>query len=254
MEHAFSIWNEIQEAKQNKCDLSVVWLDLANAYGSVPHLLTEQAMEFFWIPEQVRMMVRKYYDMFKMRFTTGSCTTDWQRLEVGIAAGCMISVILVVLVMEMLLKSCRCEGAEIATPLWSFMDDIILSARGEEVTRRILERLDELIAWSRMKFKAKKSRSATLRKGVKREVRYFIGGQPIPTVKEKPVKSLGRLYQKSLSDRNQGQQIQQSAEAGLKAIDKTLLPGKFKCWCLQFVLYPRLLWPMLIYDLALSRV
>ena len=73
-------------------------------------------------------------------------------------------------------------------------------------------------------------------------------------VKEIPVKSLGRLYQKSLSYRNQGQQIQQSAEAGLKAIDKTSLPGKFKCWCLQFVLYPRLLWPMLIYDLALSRV
>ena len=80
-----------------------------------------------------------------------------------------------------------------------------------------------------MKFKAKKSRSATLRKGVQREVRYFIGGQPIPTVKEKPVKSLGRLYQKSLSDRNHGQLIQQSAEAGLKAIDKTSLPGKFKC-------------------------
>ena len=160
---------------------------------------------------------------------TGSFTTDWQRLEVGIAAGCTISVILFVLVMEMLRKSCRCEGAEIATPLQSFMDDITLLVRGEGVTRRILERLDELIAWSRMKFKAKKSRSATLRKGVQREVRYFIGGQPIPTVKEKPVKSLGRLYQKSLSDRNHGQLIQQSAEAGLKAIDKTSLPGKFKC-------------------------
>ena len=254
VEHAFSIWNAIKEAKDNKHDLSVVWLDLANAYGSVPHVLIDQAMEFFWIPEPVRMMVRKYYDLFKMRFTTGSFTTDWQRLEVGIAAGCTISVILFVLVMEMLLKACECEGAKMLTPLRSFMDNITVLSKCEDATRRILHRLDELIAWSRMRFKAKKSRSATLKRGIQKEVRFFIGGEPIPTVREKPVKSLGRLYQKSLSDRSQGKQIQQTAESGMKAIDNTSLPGKFKCWCLQFVLYARLLWPMMIYDLALTRI
>ena len=31
------IWDVIQDAKSNKMDLSVVWLDLANAYDSVPH-------------------------------------------------------------------------------------------------------------------------------------------------------------------------------------------------------------------------
>ena len=68
------------------------------------------------------------------------------------------------------------------------------------------------------------------------------------------MKSLGRLYGKSLSDRSQGREIQETAESGMKAIDNTSLPGKFKCWCLQFVLYARLLWPMMIYDLALSRI
>ena len=37
IEHAFSIWDKIQEVKEKKEDLSVIWLDLANAYGSVPH-------------------------------------------------------------------------------------------------------------------------------------------------------------------------------------------------------------------------
>ena len=254
VEHAFSIWDAIQDAKKYKKDLSVVWLDLANAYGSVPHVLIEQAMEFFWIPEPVRAMVRMYYDKFKMRYTTGSFTTEWQRLEVGIAAGCTISVILFVLVMEMILKACKCDGAEVTTPLRSFMDDITALVRGESVTRKMLERLDKLIAWSRMKFKAKKSRSLTFRKGVQKEARFFIGGEPIPTVKEKPVKSLGRLYQKALSDREQGREVQKTVEDGLEAIDKTSLPGNFKCWCLQFVLYPRVLWPMMMYDLAISRI
>ena len=254
VEHAFSIWDAIQDAKVNKKDLSVIWLDLANAYGSVPHVLIEEAMEFFWIPEQVRAMVRKYYDLFKMRFTTGAFTTEWQRLEVGIAAGCTISVILFVLVMEMILKACKTDGAEMSTPLRSFMDDITALVRGEGITREMLGRLDELIKWSRMKFKAKKSRSVSFKKGVQKEIRFFIGGEPIPTVKEKPVKSLGRMYQKALSDRGQGKEVQKTVENGLKVIDKTLLPGKFKCWCLQFVLYPRVVWPMMMYDIAISRI
>ena len=63
----------------------------------------------------------------KIRFTTGPFTTNWQRLEVGIAGGCTISVILFVLVMEMLLKACECGGTKMLTPLRSFMDDIIPS-------------------------------------------------------------------------------------------------------------------------------
>ena len=32
------------------------------------------------------------------------------------------------------------------------------------------------------------------------------------------------------------------------------MPGKYKVWCLQFALYPRLGWPLMIYEVALSRV
>lgn len=39
IEHSSVIWDQIQLAKREKSDLHVVWLDLANAYGSVPHKL-----------------------------------------------------------------------------------------------------------------------------------------------------------------------------------------------------------------------
>ncbi|KAL9974728.1 hypothetical protein ACROYT_G011807 [Oculina patagonica] len=48
-------------------------------------------MENFWFPEPVKAMLMQYYNNFQMRFTTDGFTTDWQRLEVGIAAGCTIS-------------------------------------------------------------------------------------------------------------------------------------------------------------------
>ena len=44
------------------------------------------------------------------------------------------------------------------------------------------------------------------------------------------------------------------ATEGLKNIDKSKLPAKFKVWCLQFGFYPRLMWPLIMYEVALSRV
>ena len=90
--------------------MSVVWLDLANAYGSVPHALIEFAMEFFHIPVKFRNYVMQYYNTFKMRFTTSEYTTSWQDLQVGIPMGCTISPILFVMAMEVITKGARNYG------------------------------------------------------------------------------------------------------------------------------------------------
>ena len=76
VEHCSMIWNTIQVAKAKKRDLSVMWLDLANAYGSVPHKLIKFSMDFFHIPTKIQRMLMSYYDNFSMRFTTSDYTTD----------------------------------------------------------------------------------------------------------------------------------------------------------------------------------
>ena len=103
----------------------MVWLDLANAYGSVPHELLMKAMDFFYIPKKIKTVMKNYYDNFRMRFTTENFTTDWHRLEIGIAAGCTISVIWFILVMEMILRSVDCseDTARVKSPKKAFMDD-----------------------------------------------------------------------------------------------------------------------------------
>ena len=229
IEHAYTIWDAIKQAKKDKLDLNVVWLELANAYGSVPHKLLAKAMEFFYVPEPVIGLMMQYYDCFKMRFSTRNFSTEWHRLEVGIAQGCTISVIWFVLVMEMLLRSAECseEEAGVQAPKKAFMDDVTLLTREAEVMTRVLGRLDELVAWSRMRFKAKKSRSLTFRKGVQKQVRFQIAGEPMPTVKEQPVKSLGRWYKGSLSDKSQGVEIAEKAEECLRQIQRSKLPIKF---------------------------
>ena len=83
IEHAAMIWDEIHVAKREKKDLSVVWLDLANAFGSVPHRFLDYTIKHFWIPDVVRLLMMSHYNMFVMRFTVDTFTTakardrDW---------------------------------------------------------------------------------------------------------------------------------------------------------------------------------
>ncbi|CAC5371101.1 unnamed protein product [Mytilus coruscus] len=54
VEHTSVLSQLIHEAKTGKKNLAVVWLDLANAYGSVPHKLIDMAMDHYHIPEHIR--------------------------------------------------------------------------------------------------------------------------------------------------------------------------------------------------------
>ena len=49
-------------------------------------------------------------------------------------------------------------------------------------------------------------------------------------------------------------EIKGKLEEGMKAIDDCGLPGKLKLWCLQFGLMPSLMWPLTVYEVAMSHV
>ena len=176
--------------------------------------------------------------------------------------GCAISPILFVLAMEVLLKAASKKAnpadlgnGSLVPPLKAFMDDTTVISSNEKETREILERLDEVVESARMLFKPRKSRSLSLRKGkVDETVNFTVANQVIPTVSEEPVKSLGRWYDSSLKDTKQGKETMKTLEEGLQTIESCGLPGKYKIWCLQFMLIPKLLWPLLIYDICTSTV
>ncbi|KAJ8417382.1 hypothetical protein AAFF_G00286090 [Aldrovandia affinis] len=126
-------------------------------------------------------------------------------------------------------------------PIQAYMDDMTTLTTTAACTRRLLGKLQENIKWARMKIKPNKSWSISIVKGELKDVRFCIGDDPIPTVSEQPVKSLGRWYNASLKDKEQVQQLRQDIVNSLDNINKTLLPGKLKLWCLQFGLLPRIM-------------
>ena len=261
LEHTSMIWHQIQTAKKDKRDLYVTFLDLANAFGSVPHELLWESFNFFHVPEPITTLVKGYFQDLQLCFTTPDFTTTWQRLEVGIMAGCTISPLAFTMAMEVIIRASRWvvggertkEGLRLP-PIRAYMDDMTTLTTTAACTRRLLAKLQDNIKWARMKIKPSKSRSISIVKGHLKDVRFCIGDDPIPTVSEQPVKSLGRWYNESLRDKDQVQQVRQDIADGLESINKTLLPGKLKLWCLQFGLLPRVMWPLTVYEVPITTV
>ncbi|GFO37481.1 reverse transcriptase [Plakobranchus ocellatus] len=256
------IWEAIQRAKSEKLNLDVVWLDLANAYGSVPHEMIQLVLRMYHVPEDIQVMLDDYFSGFRMMFSTNDYTTNWINPEVGIAMECTLSSILFVMAMEVILKAAEGSagpanlgGGCSMPPLKTFMEDTAIICSKEDETRRMLTRLDVLMSWRRMEFKPKKSRSLSIRKGKFVEtITFTVAEQQIPTVSQEPVKSLGRWYDSSMKDTRRGAETLELASESLLAINKCGLQGKFKIWCLQFMLIPKLLWPLLVYDICSTTV
>lgn len=108
------------------------------------------------------------------------------------------------------------------------MDDVT-SIHG---TIRFLKCMDELHTWAKMKIKAAKSRSLSVRKGVPHVRNTFVaGGEPFPWLAEKLLRSLGRQYSTDLSNRQMEKVTKQQLTKGLAKIERSHLAGKHKVWC-----------------------
>ncbi|KAK0153078.1 putative ferric-chelate reductase 1 [Merluccius polli] len=161
-----------------------------------------------------------------MCFTCGNFTTDRQRLEVGIVTGDEPSY-------KSAEKLHRCAvpaGGIQQAPIRAFMDDLTITAKSVPQGRWILDDLVELTNWARMEIKPAKSRSLILMRG-RVEYQFLfqfffkIREDIIPTVQEKPVRSLGKWYRADLNDKESVKEMFIQAETWMTSLEKSGLPS-----------------------------
>lgn len=69
-------------------------------------------------------------------------------------------------------------------------------------------------------------------------------GVLIPSVSQKPVKSLRKIFDYTASVHSMLIEL----KTRLSAVDKSGLPGKFKAWIYKHGIPPRILWSVLMYE------
>ena len=212
-------------------------------------------MEFFWIPEDIKNLISTYFKCTYVRFSNNEYSTNWQKLNIGIMMGCVISPLLFVLVMEMILRSADVNTNQITgSSMKAFMDDVTLIAESRSHMEQLVTRLQELFKWAAMKIKPSKRQSLSLLKGNYKEIKFSVTGNKIPMIRKKSIKSLGRCYSLPLTDRHRWQDLRKQLQNGLRSIDKCDLMNKDKIWCIYFGLIPKLAWPLQIYEVSLTKV
>lgn len=72
------------------------------------------------------------------------------------------------------------------------MDDMTTITTIRACTKRLLDKLQKNIQWARMEIKPSKSGSISIVKGQLAIDRFHMNNEPVPTILEKPIKSLGR--------------------------------------------------------------
>ena len=76
-EHMSVVWNELKSSKKENLDLSAIWLDIANAYGSVPHQLIFFALRRYGVPENTISLIEKYYSGLWSASLSDSAPSSW---------------------------------------------------------------------------------------------------------------------------------------------------------------------------------
>ena len=170
VEHSAMIWEQIQTGKRSKEDLHVVWLDLANAFGSVPHQLITYTIEFFFVPSHIPNLVANYFNNLHVCYTTRDISTEWHQLEKGIAMGFSITAAFEILLIggRQMARGVRSQTGQRLPAIRCYMNDVTTLLQTAACTARLLKRLEELLAWARMKIKPPKSRSLSIRKGTQK--------------------------------------------------------------------------------------
>lgn len=175
-------------------------------------------------------------------------------------AACIISPLAFTMAMEIIIRASkwvvggeRLQCNQRLPPIRAYMDVLTPLTTTVPCTKRLLEKLHQNITWARMKLKPSKCRTISIVKGQVTDQRFYVGGTPVPTVSEMPVKSLGRWYDVKLKDTEQFEHLKNDTSMYMECI-KTLLQGKLKLWCFQFGIIPRLLWPLTVYEIPITKV
>ena len=189
--------------------------------------------------------------------------SGWYRYEKGIFAGCTLSVILFLAAFNVIIEYVKMgsyAGYTLSNKkeievVRGFMDDVSILGRSVPEIKHALLRTNQVLKWSRMMLKPTKSRSLVMQKGRVMLVEPFVvDGQVIPCIQKEPLKTLGRYFDFTITDRKARDDLKDKLLAGIKYINRSLLTSFMKLWVLHHLLVPQIQWQLMVYEMSTAWV
>ncbi|GFQ96464.1 retrovirus-related Pol polyprotein from type-1 retrotransposable element R2 [Trichonephila clavata] len=104
IEHNYLLSEHLETARRDKCERFVAWLDITNAFGSIPHSIILEALQRNGVDQDFSHLVQNIYTNAETRVLTEEGPTAPIPLMCGVKQGCPLSGILFNLAIDVVLQ------------------------------------------------------------------------------------------------------------------------------------------------------
>ncbi|KAK3925266.1 Retrovirus-related Pol polyprotein from type-2 retrotransposable element R2DM [Frankliniella fusca] len=190
LEHNFILQQCIDEVKVSSRHLAVAWLDLRNAFGSVPHSVIFFILKQHGVHPGLISIIKDLYMNCTTTFSTLSGETRAVPMLSGVKQGDPLSPIVFNLAIELLIRAVNACNQEHFELFWktagclAFADDLVLLAKNPTCLQRLLDVIGSVAEWMGLQFNGYKCATLVMHK--KKSVQHFtsVQGQAIPSLGE----------------------------------------------------------------------
>ena len=249
-----------KDAVEKHRSLSVCWLDLANAYGSVPHGLIQFALSHYHVPPQFANTVSSLYSGLSATITSDKWATSCVPLQTGVYQGDPLSVVIFNTIMCTLIDALKplqhlgynISGTKHSVHLLQYADDTCLVANGPSSCQELLNQVERWLQWSGMKAKVPKCHSLGVRSSTGRpfDPSLTLNNLPIPFIGNTPIKFLGYRIQVPMDHSEVRSNLHSKLQGLLQRVDDTPVTGKQKLLLYRAGICPRIMWDLTISHLS----
>ncbi|KAG8227904.1 hypothetical protein J437_LFUL019369 [Ladona fulva] len=168
-EHNFLLGTAMDDARRNGKEIAIAWLDLADAFGSVPHKHIIRTLQDMEMPNSIIRLICNIYEGVTTKIEAKDGTTDPIPISSGVRQGDPLSPLLFNLALEPLLRTALSKGMTAGYQLGkeklvilAYADDIVLMAKSAGALHQILHSVSTAATWSGLSFKPRKCASLHL--------------------------------------------------------------------------------------------
>ena len=148
-EHTFTLQSIIADAKRNQKDCFIAWLDLRNAFGSIPHDAIYHTLAHMGFPMSFIHLIQNSYNGSTTTIRTADGETAAIPILSGVKQGCPISAILFNLTSELLIRAIADAATSDPTlpyyihnhpvSVLAYADDLVLISRSKHGLQTFLD-------------------------------------------------------------------------------------------------------------------
>ena len=260
-EHSFVLKSLINGIRKQKHSAHFIWVDISNAFGSVPHHVLTEALNSIHVPQWLVTYVATFYSDIQVIGRTKHYDTAPINIKSGVFQGDTLSPTFFLLVFHQFLRHLETErkhgvalGEQKIVSL-AFADDLTLIVNNAKSAQRILNTIDEKMKSVGLFIKPAKCFSHSIKSGATDKSRKFkLRGDTFENIESAPFKFLGMYIYHNHQKSNAAKHVEDKLQTILEKIDSLPIRGLYKLQIYERYVTACVRFDLSVHDVSASRL